>query len=109
MTNKLIIVGIVIAIALGAASLYFQIGEEVLSGVTHTFNPCIGYYDTFAPELKKRGIFTSETTREVNTAWINFLTEDCLSTIPLWMPETPDRKNDKEFVWSLKWAVEINP
>jgi len=104
--NKLIIVGIIVAIALGITSLYLQIGGDVFSVVTQTFNPCLGYYDTFANELMEHGVFQSDSTPEQNRAFQNFVNEDCFYTITLWMPETPDRQIDKEFVWNLKWSWE---
>ena len=93
-------VGVIIAVALSGTALYFQIGDDVLSGVTKTFNPCLEYYDTFADELKEHGVFQSDSTKEQNVAFYTFVAEDCFSTVDLWMPN--DREMDKAFVINLK-------
>ena len=99
--NSLIIVGILVAIALGATAVYLQIGADISSELSKATNPCLSLYDTFADELiRKGGVFDSETTREVNRAQQKFVNDGCLSSVDSWFPS--DRPEGKQLIDFLK-------
>ena len=99
--NSLIIVGVLAAIALGATSVYLQIGDDITSELSKATNPCLALYDIFAEELiRKGGAFDSETTREVNRAQQKFVTDGCLSSADSWFPS--DKPEGRELINFLK-------
>jgi len=98
--NSLIIVGVLVAIALGATAVYLQIGDDVSSELSKVTNPCLTLYDIFAEELIRKGVFDSETTREVNRAQQKFVTDGCLSNVDSWFPS--DRPEGKQLIDFLK-------
>ena len=100
----LIIIGIIIAIALGITSIYLQTGEEISSSISEIANPCLNLYDKFADELKKEGFFTSESTEEQNRSFQKFVTDGCLSNIDSWLPS--DRQSERNFLDQLKQRME---
>ena len=105
--NSLIIAGVGIAIALGAISLYLQIGEEISSNLSAIANPCLSLYDFFRDELMSKGFFDSETTMEVQKIWVAFYDPnkyDCLSDIDSWLPS--ERQNERNFLEQIKQRMQ---
>ena len=102
--QHLIIIGIVIAIALGSISIYLQVGEEISSSISEMTNPCLNLYDKFADELKSGGFFDSESTEEQNRSFQKFVTDGCLSNIDSWLPS--ERQSERNFLEQLKQRME---
>jgi len=98
--NSLIIVGVLVAITLGATAVYLQIGDDVSSEISKQMNPCLGLYDIFADELISKGVFDSESTVEMNRAHQKFITGDCLSNVDSWFPS--DRPEGRNLINFLK-------
>ena len=74
--NSLIIVGVLVAISLGATAVYLQIGDDVSSELSKRVNPCLSLYEIFADELLSKGFFDSESTVEMNRAHQKFVADD---------------------------------
>ena len=99
--TSLIIVGVLVAITLGATAMYLQIGDDVSSELSKATNFCLSLYDTFAEELMRKGVFDSETTKEVNRAHQKFVYDAwCLSNVDSWFPS--DRPEGKQLIDFLK-------
>ena len=94
-SNVVMLIGTV-AIATSMYSLYLLVGSDVSSSIIGFANPCLSNYDIFKDELISKGFFDSESTKEQNRAYQNFVTDDCFSSVDSWLPS--DRQNEKNII-----------
>jgi len=98
--NSLIIVGILVAIALGAIAVYLQIGDDISSELSKATNPCLSLYEIFADEFMRKGILALASDVEINRAYQKFVADECLSNTDSWFPS--DRPEGRRLIDWLK-------
>jgi len=98
--NSLIIVGVLVAIVLGATAVYLQIGDDVSSELSKQMNPCLSLYEIFAAEFMNMGILALTSNVEINRAYEKFVADECLSNTDSWFPS--DRPEGKRLIDWLK-------